>query len=122
MMLVSLALAPVLIILFYVWLRVNTGLTRAFTAVPGHALMGISMGYFFGIAHMYPELKKANLRKAILAPFLLHGIYDFILMAGLDWLLVVFIPYMVYLYYSGLRKMKITSDSSIFRNNVELPD
>jgi len=119
---ISLGFAGVENVMYVTQLGMNTALTRALTAVPAHALMGISMGYFFGIAHMYAELKKANLRKAFLVPFLLHGIYDFILMAQLDWLLLLFIPYMVYLYFTGFRKMKVTSDSSIFRDNVKLPD
>jgi protease PrsW len=28
----------------------NTGLMRAFTAVPAHAIFGITMGYYFGMA------------------------------------------------------------------------
>ena len=97
----------------------NVALIRAFTAVPAHAIFGIRMGYFFGIAHMYPELRKSYLRKALLYPILLHGIYDFILMVEIPWLLTLFAPYLVYLYYSGFRKMKIISDTSIYRPDEE---
>lgn len=99
---------------------IEVAMTRAITAVPAHALFGVRMGYFFGIARMYPELRTQYLRLAFIYPFLLHGFYDFILMAQLEWLLILFVPYMIMLYFIGFRKMKVTSDSSIFRDNVEL--
>jgi len=46
---------------------------------------------------------------------LLHGIYDFILMVEADWLLVLFAPYVVFLYLAGARKIRRLSDASIFR-------
>jgi RsiW-degrading membrane proteinase PrsW (M82 family) len=94
----------------------QVALTRAWTAVPAHAIFGIAMGYYFGIAHMYDELRKAYLQKAFLIPFLLHGVYDFILMAGSPILLSLFLPFLIYLYISGLKRMKTISDASIFRN------
>jgi len=119
---ISLGFAAVENILYVSEGGINVALTRAITAVPAHALFGIRMGYFYGIARMYPELKKSFLPMAFLYPFLLHGFYDFILMAGVDWLLLLFIPYMVFLYFVGFRKMKISSDSSIFRDDVEIPE
>ncbi len=35
-------------------------------------------------------------------------------------LIILFIPYMVMLYFIGFRKMRITSDTSIFRDNLKL--
>jgi len=99
----------------------GVAMTRAFTAVPAHAIFGIRMGYFFGIAHVNKELRTAYLFRALFYPILLHGIYDFILMVEIPWLLLLFAPYLAYLYYSGFRKMKIISDASIFRNN-NLPE
>jgi hypothetical protein len=45
----------------------------------------------------------------------IHGIYDFILMAGISWLLVLFVPYVIYLYFAGGKKLKILSEASIFK-------
>lgn len=118
---VSLGFALVENIMYVTGYGFNVGLSRAWTAVPAHAIFGISMGYYFGIARMYPELKRIYLRKALLIPILLHGIYDFILMSGLPALLILFVPFLIYLYYSGLRKMRIISDASIFRNIDEKP-
>lgn len=119
---ISLGFAAVENIMYVSEGGINVALTRAITAVPAHALFGIRMGYFYGIARMYPELKKSFLPMAFFYPFLLHGFYDFILMAGVDWLLLLFLPYMVFLYLVGFRKMKISSDSSIFRDDVEITE
>ena len=117
---ISLGFAAVENIMYVSRGGMEVAMTRAITAVPAHALFGIRMGYFFGIARMYPELRKQYLWLAFFYPFLLHGFYDFILMAQLEWLLVLFVPYMILLYFVGFRKMKVTSDTSVFRDNVEL--
>ncbi|MCF8381608.1 MAG: PrsW family intramembrane metalloprotease [Bacteroidales bacterium] len=95
----------------------GVALTRAWTAVPAHAIFGITMGYYFGIAKMYPEIRQSFLRKALAVPILIHGIYDFILMSGIPFLLALFLPFVVYLYYSGLKRMKVISDASVFRHD-----
>ena len=73
------------------------------------------MGYYLGIAHMYQELKGKYLARALLVPILLHGIYDFILMVEVGWLLLLFVPYVIVLYIMGMNKMKVLSDTSIFK-------
>lgn len=55
---------------------------RAFTAVPGHAFCGAIMGYFVGQARFNPRGRRGSLMVQALAwPMLLHGLYDFPLMA-----------------------------------------
>jgi RsiW-degrading membrane proteinase PrsW (M82 family) len=93
----------------------TTGYVRAIFSVPAHALFGITMGYFFGLARFYPSARSKLIIKAFFFPFLLHGIFDFILMLGDYLLLLGFFPYIVYLYVSGLRQMKILSDGSFFK-------
>ncbi len=116
---VSLGFAAVENILYVTDNGFQTALVRALTAVPAHAIFGVTMGYYFGIAHMYAEIRTENLRKAILIPIALHGIYDFILMVEVGWLLSLFVPYVIYLYIGGMKKMKILSDSSIYKPPVE---
>jgi len=77
---VSLGFAGVENVLYVMDGGMQTALTRALTAVPAHAIFGITMGYYLGIAHMYKELQGPYLARALLVPILLHGIYDFILM------------------------------------------
>lgn len=112
---VSLGFAAIENVMYVVQSGYQTALVRALTAVPAHALFGITMGYYLGIARMYEELRGAYLRKAILVPILLHGLYDFILMVEVGWLLSLFIPYVIYLYIIGMKRMKVLSDTSIFR-------
>lgn len=112
---VSLGFAAVENVLYVMDGGMQTALTRAITAVPAHAIFGITMGYYLGIARMYQELKAKYLARALLVPILLHGIYDFILMVEIGWLLLLFIPYVIVLYIMGMKKMKILSDTSVFK-------
>jgi RsiW-degrading membrane proteinase PrsW (M82 family) len=112
---VSLGFAGVENVLYVMDGGMQTALTRAITAVPAHAIFGITMGYYLGIAHMYKELKGKYLARAILVPILLHGIYDFILMVEIGWLLLLFVPFVIALYIMGIKKMKVLSDTSIFK-------
>ena len=112
---VSLGFAAVENVLYVMEGGLQTAMIRAITAVPAHALFGVTMGYYLGIAHMYDELRKTYLRKAILIPILLHGVYDFILMVEIDWLLLLFVPYVIGLYILGMKKIKVLSDTSIFK-------
>jgi RsiW-degrading membrane proteinase PrsW (M82 family) len=112
---VSLGFAAVENIMYVLQSGYQTALVRALTAVPAHALFGVTMGYYLGIARMYEEIRSAHLRKAILVPILLHGIYDFILMVEIDWLLMLFVPYVIYLYVAGMKKISILSETSIFK-------
>ena len=112
---VSLGFAGVENVLYVMDGGMQTALTRALTAVPAHAIFGITMGYYLGIAHMYKELQGPYLARALLVPILLHGIYDFILMVEVGWLLLLFIPYVIALYIMGMKKMKEHSDTSVFK-------
>jgi RsiW-degrading membrane proteinase PrsW (M82 family) len=112
---VSLGFAGVENVLYVIDGGMQTALMRALTAIPAHAIFGIIMGYYLGIAHMYTELKGPYLARALLVPILLHGIYDFILMVETGWLLLLFIPYVIVLYIMGMKKMKEHSDTSVFK-------
>ncbi len=112
---VSLGFAAVENIMYVTDGGMQTALMRALTAVPAHALFGVTMGYYMGIARMYDELRKPYLWKAILVPILLHGIYDFILMVEVGWLLTFFVPYVIVLYVLGMKKLKVLSNASIFK-------
>ena len=112
---VSLGFAGVENVLYVMDGGMQTALTRAITAVPAHAIFGIAMGYFLGIAHSYKELRNSYLARAILVPIALHGIYDFILMVEINWLLILFIPYVIWLYIMGMKKMRQLSNASVFK-------
>lgn len=113
---ISLGFAAVENILYVIGHGGGVGVLRAFTAVPAHALFGITMGFYFGLARFNPEKFKKYLWLAILVPILLHGLYDFFLMAENGILLLLFIPFMVYLWIAGFKKMKKHSISSVFND------
>jgi RsiW-degrading membrane proteinase PrsW (M82 family) len=117
---ISLGFAAVENILYVFSEGYPTGLVRAFTAVPAHAIFGITMGFYFGLAKFYPRKRKEFQWKAFLIPFLSHGIYDFILMTGIEWLWIVFVAFLVFLYISAFRRMKRLSDASFFNTDYDL--
>jgi protease PrsW len=95
----------------------SVGLIRALTAVPAHALFGIIMGYYFGIAKYNPDRRTTYLILAFFLPFLFHGLYDFLLMSNSLFLIIIFIPLFVYFWITGFKKMSLASDASSFRDS-----
>jgi protease PrsW len=93
----------------------QVGIMRAFTAVPAHALFGVSMGYHFGLARFYPGSRNRELFLAFMFPLVWHGLYNFFLMTGKAAYLILFVPLIVFLWFSGFKKMKKLSDISVYR-------
>ena len=54
----------------------DLALTRAFTAVPMHALCGVIMGFYFGMYAFVSGGK--NLGLALIVPYIFHGTYNFL--------------------------------------------
>lgn len=97
----------------------HTAFIRSLTAVPAHALFGIIMGYYFGKARFSEDrLRKKSLIFALIIPIALHGVYDFILFSKSTALLIIFIPYMLYLWKRGLNHVDELSEypHSHFKN------
>jgi RsiW-degrading membrane proteinase PrsW (M82 family) len=91
---------------------IRTGLMRAITAVPAHALFAVSMGYYFGIARFDLNKRKLYFVLSLLVPVLLHGIYDFLLMANKQELIFVFIVFLIIMYRVGFHKIHKVSKKS----------
>lgn len=117
---VSLGFAAVENILYVMESGYSTGLVRMFTAVPAHAIFGVSMGYFLGLAKFYPKKRNSYMWKAFLLPFILHGLYDFCLMSQNEVLLFLFIPFVAIMWALGFKKLKRLSDSSVYRDDIDL--
>jgi len=102
--------------LFYVFSNnsMQVGILRAFTAVPGHTIFGIVMGFYLGLARFSEKDRGKWLLRAFIVPFLLHGVYDFLIMSGHPVLLLAFIPFLVYMYRVGLRRMRELNEQSVF--------
>jgi RsiW-degrading membrane proteinase PrsW (M82 family) len=79
---------------------------RGITAVPAHAIFGIVMGYYLGMARFATSGAGIYLAKSLLVPIMLHGLYDYFLLSGIPWLAFLLIPYLLYLYVTGYRRMK----------------
>ena len=95
----------------------SVGIVRALTAVPAHALFGVVMGYYFGLAKFHQKFRGVYLMLAFFLPFVSHGLYDFLLMANSTFFLSIFIPLFIYFWIIGFRKISIASDASVFRKN-----
>lgn len=107
---------------FYVFNNssMHVGLMRAFTAVPGHTIFGIVMGYYLGLAKFSSTQNNKWLLFAFLIPWLLHGVYDFLLLSGHYMLLLLFFPFLVYMYRVGLKRMReLNSESQFNPVNIE---
>jgi len=81
--------------------------TRALLSVPAHLLLGITMGYYLSMAKfcMDPVKSRKYMKKSLVIPALLHGAFDFMLMSGMTILVVVFIPFLIYLWISSIKKL-----------------
>jgi len=116
---VSLGFAGVQNILYVSQGGLSTGIWRALTAVPAHAIFGVTMGFYFGMAKFFEKERSTLKRKALLYPMLLHGTYDFILFTGISWLTIVFLGFLVYLYFSAFKRLKTLSDQSIYNTDFD---
>lgn len=97
----------------------EVGALRAFTAVPAHAIFGITMGYYFGLAKFNESKRAGYLWLAIIMPFILHGFYDFFLMSENGLLLLVFFVFVIFMWVIGFRQMKKHSKNSVFKDGPE---
>ena len=109
---VSLGFAALENVLYVLQYGLQTGLLRAVTAVPGHAIFGVFMGYFYGYAKLSdcwgrPGDTRIYLRLSVVAPLALHGLYDFLAMSmgSSDWFTLAFFVYLLLLYAIGIRRV-----------------
>jgi RsiW-degrading membrane proteinase PrsW (M82 family) len=114
---ISLGFAAVENIFYVVQNGYGVGVLRALTAVPAHAIFGICMGFYFGMAKFDYSNRSLRLFFAFFVPFLLHGIYDTILMYNNGYLLLLFIPFIILMWYKGFKFIKKHSEDSPFKIN-----
>ncbi len=110
-MFVSLGFATIENILYVAEGGVLIAILRALTSVPGHAMFGMYMGKHYGQAKKYANQdneveKQRSLRKAVLIPILLHGFYDFCVMVGNAWFLLVFLIFEIVFTVVSFKKLK----------------
>ena len=112
---VSLGFALVENIMYVFSNGMGTGISRAFTAVPAHAMFGIMMGYYLGMARFIVAKRMPYLALAFFVPFFFHGLYDFILMVKINWVLFFFFPLLILMMYRTNMRMKQHSANSVFK-------
>ncbi|MCA1030543.1 intramembrane metalloprotease PrsW [Bacillus timonensis] len=114
---VSLGFASVENIMYLFSYGVQFAVGRALLPVSSHALFGVIMGYYLGKSKLVHSRKRDLLLMALLFPFLLHGIYDYILLTKETWLTYI-IPFMIFLWWLALRKVKIANGNKNKFNNI----
>ncbi len=73
----ALGFAVVENILFVTQAGLSVGIARAITAVPLHTFTGVIMGYFVGVSHFEPGIRRYGLiGEGYLLAVLFHGLYD----------------------------------------------
>ncbi|MEW9121818.1 MAG: PrsW family glutamic-type intramembrane protease [Thermotaleaceae bacterium] len=92
----------------------QVGLFRGILSVPAHMLFGVTMGYYLSLSRFVhnEEFRKIYLRRALVIPMLLHGGFNFILMAQIPLLMIFFIPFVIYLWIINLRKLDEYAEES----------
>ncbi|PKP18170.1 MAG: PrsW family intramembrane metalloprotease [Bacteroidetes bacterium HGW-Bacteroidetes-21] len=101
--------------IFYVFEGgLSVGILRAFTAVPAHALFGIIMGFYIGLARFDEKRSGLLLWSGFFYAWIFHGLYDFLLMTGNAWFVLLEIPFMIFLIRKALIRMRRLSAESVF--------
>lgn len=96
-----------------------TGFLRALLPVPGHALFAIVMGHYMGKAKFSQgDARTRNLVKALFAPAAIHGAFNFLLMSD-PAVSALVIPLMVYLWISGIGRMRQAQAVSPYKRGRE---
>ncbi|SKC77895.1 PrsW family intramembrane metalloprotease [Maledivibacter halophilus] len=114
--------------IMYVVFRFSTnphiGLYRGIFSVPAHMLFAVTMGYYLSLAKFAQSEKerKKYLKKSWFVPAILHGIFNFILMTDISIAFIIFVPYVIYLWVTNLRKLnEYYIESKItYRRNMRL--
>ncbi len=83
------------------------GLYRGILSVPAHMLFAVTMGYYLSLAKFCNDSRLCSqyLSRSLVIPMLFHGIFNFILLSGIPYLLVLFIPFVAFLWFVNLKKL-----------------
>jgi len=93
----------------------GTLLVRALLPVSGHALFGVTMGYYLGKAKFAPSRARRYLTLSLALPLFWHGMYDWIMdTAKTGWIWFI-VPLMGYLWFLGIRRIQRANSRSPFR-------
>ncbi|MEQ6376212.1 glutamic-type intramembrane protease PrsW [Bacillaceae bacterium S4-13-58] len=116
---ISLGFATVENLLYLLANGVNFAIGRAIFPVSSHALLGVILGFYMGKAKfMSQQSARKWIGYSLLIPVILHGSYDLVLeIIKENWMLAL-TPFMIYLWWIALRKVKIANSSNILQPNI----
>jgi len=104
---ISLGFATIENVLYLLSFGLDTAFMRALLPVSSHALFGVVMVYYYGRAKFSKLVKtKEMIAMALCAPVVLHILYNTILSFKGHWVYLM-IPFMLFLWWFGLRKVKL---------------
>jgi len=95
------------------------GYYRAVVSVPAHMLFAVTMGYYLSLAKfaLTPGEHWHYYKKSLSVPAIMHGVFDFILMSNIKLLMVLFVPFVIYLWVVNLKKLNVYyNDSKNYAN------
>lgn len=109
---VSLGFATLENLLYLIINGLDIAFWRAFLPVSSHALFGVWMGYYMGVAKFSGEtnLEYRRLLISVLVPILLHAFYNIIILNTQHWIWYI-IPFMFLLWWRGLKKVQHAHDN-----------
>lgn len=115
---VGMGFATVENVLYANQMSVTTMIVRAFTAVPAHGIFAVITGYFVGLAKFDHAHRWKLITQGFLLAFLLHGLYDFlILQESYEWLGGLVIVGLLLSFYYSQRLIRLHQNESPFRQN-----
>jgi protease PrsW len=117
---VSLGFATAENIFYLIANGVEHAFTRALLPVSSHALFGVIMGFYISKAKFTNGLKYKWIFLSLVIPIGLHGFYDYILISQENWIFVIF-PFMIFLWWLALRKVKMAKILSANHFNKQFP-
>lgn len=116
---ISLGFATVENILYLFTNGIEYAFSRALFPVSSHALFGVIMGFYFGNAKIKNIHNKWSIAAAFFIPFILHGLYNYILKSeNKNWIYII-IPFMVALWFFGLRRMKLANQPNSLPKKIK---
>lgn len=97
------------------------GWYRGLLSVPAHMLFAVTMGYYLSLARFSPDKKTRDqyFSRSLVVPMLFHGTFNFILMAKIPILMILFIPFVVFMWIVNLRKLNVFYKDSKAWNTME---
>jgi len=119
---VSLGFATVENILYVIEGSYYTAVLRALLSVPAHMLFGITMGYYLSLAKFSKKsvLKSRFFLLSLVLPIVIHGAYDYILMSNHSFLLILFIPFVIWMWRFNMKKLKLFYTNSRYHHSFKL--